>query len=215
MKSLLITISTLLLTLLCTISAYAFPPLCGDRESPLIIDLGQDGLHLGSSRHIVSFDILGSGEPVELQWVKAGENDAFLAIDLDEDGVVTDGRELFGNGTRMKLEDDALASNGFIALEQYDKPLLGGNDDGYISEQDEIWPSLSLWTDVNADGISTPDEMQSVADHGLTHLSTMAKVNNRYDRNGNRIPFWSWVINDNATDNKKYKMFDVFFRLAD
>ena len=40
------------------------------------------------------------------------------------------------------------AANGFVALAQYDQPLLGGNDDGVISRADAIWPELTMWLDV-------------------------------------------------------------------
>ena len=52
--------------------------------------------------------------------------------------------------------------NGFVGLAQYDARLLGGNDDGLITEADAIWPQLRIWLDLNADGVSTVDEMRSL-----------------------------------------------------
>lgn len=84
-----------------------------------------------------------------------------------------------------------------------------------ITTDDEIWSQLSLWLDKNADGISTPDEMLTLDDVGLTRLSAIAKQNpGRRDEVGNTIPLWAWVFNDDLNGNKKFKMYDVFFKLA-
>jgi hypothetical protein len=68
---------------------------------PLLIDLGQDGIHLGDAGVAVSFDMRGDGNPIRMQWVAYNTNEAFLVQDLNNNGVVDDGSELFGNGTQM------------------------------------------------------------------------------------------------------------------
>ena len=183
-------------------------------QDPLIIDLGQDGLHLGPAGRTVHFDIAATGNPIEIQWVAPNGNEAFLAIDRNGNGVVDDGSELFTNYGYLILED-RIADNGFVELAQYDNLNLGGNDDAYINPDDEIWSQLSLWLDKNADGISTPDEMLTLEDVGFTRLGAIAKQNpRRRDNAGNLIPLWSWVFNDNKQGRKRYKMYDVFFKEA-
>lgn len=183
-------------------------------QDPLIIDLGQDGLHLGPAGHTVNFDMAGTGIAIEMQWVKPNGNEAFLVMDKNGNGIVDDGTEMFTNYGYLILEDRT-ADNGFVELAQYDNLNLGGNDDAYIDANDEIWSRLSLWLDINADGISTPNEMLSLEDAELTRLGAIAKENSgRRDEAGNVIPLWAWVFNDNATGNKKHKMYDVFFKEA-
>jgi hypothetical protein len=151
------------------------------------------------------------GNQTSMQWVEQNGNEAFLVRDLNNNGIVDNGAELFGNGTQISPVglSTVLAPDGFTALAQYDQ-TAAGNDDGYISADDMIWSELQLWLDVNADGQTTSDEMLELADVGITHLNITPKLNRRRDRAGNLIPLWSWAT-DNET-NAKYKMVDVFFR---
>ncbi len=208
------------------------------REDPLLIDLGQDGIHLGDAGVGVNFDMIGDGNETFMQWVQYGGNEAFLVQDLNDNGIIDNGMELFGTGTHMlpleltqqwpNLDQTnvksiqlalaaaaELAPNGFVALAQYDHPALGGNDDGYITNQDEVWSGLLLWLDDNADGISTADEMLQLNDVGITQLDIIPKKNNHQDPAGNSIPLWSWAVDENNNSHNKYKMVDVFFKVLE
>ena len=67
-----------------------------------------------------------------------------------------DGSELFGTSTL--LADGKRAENGFDALAQYDE-----NQDGRIDAQDAVFSRLTVWQDVNSDGVSQKDELFSIA----------------------------------------------------
>ena len=97
--------------------------------SPLLLDLGRNGFHMGPAGLGVEFDILASGEPLTIQWVAPDGDDAFLARDNNGNGLIDDGSELFGLGTTIELTGEK-AVNGFAALEQFDTAKLGGNEDG-------------------------------------------------------------------------------------
>ena len=140
--------------------------------SPIVIDLDNKGINLGQAGVGVYFDVNADGVRDHVQWVRRGGDEAFLAIDRSGNGLIDDGSELFGVGTPMILESRN-APNGFVGLAQYDSRQLGGNDDGNISEADAIWPQLRLWTDHNADGVSTSDEMRTLRSVGLTALDTI------------------------------------------
>jgi hypothetical protein len=204
-----------------------------EMSDPLLIDLGQDGIHMGDGGVGINFDMNGDGDPTLMQWVQYGGNEAFLVQDLNNNGVIDNGMELFGTGTHLLGQDvinrpglnqsnsksirlasaaPVLAANGFVALAQYDQPALGGNDDGIISSEDQIWSGLSLWLDDNADGVCTADEMLQLADVGITRLDIIPKQNNRQDPAGNSIPLWSWAVDENNSSHNKYKMVDVFFK---
>ncbi len=130
--------------------------------------------------------------PNHVQWVKPGGDEAFLAIDRNGNGIVDNGGELFGVGTPLVFEGTN-APNGFVGLAQYDSIELGGNDDGYITKDDAIWSALRLWRDINADGISTRDEMLTPERLGITSFETIPKFGKRYDPAGNIIPYWAWA----------------------
>ena len=181
-------------------------------RDPLIIDLGQDGIHMRSDRAIV-FDYLGNGEHFLTQWVAPNGNEAFVFIDLNENGTVDNGTELFGD-TMVLLEGNGkeVAKDGFEALTQYNQSVLGGNNDDNISADDLIWPQLKLWLDIDANGISTPDEIMTLDEANISTISLQTKESNRQDANGNRLPLWSWATNQNEQGNKKHKVIDVFFK---
>ena len=194
---------------------------------PLIIDLNQDGIHLGPSGEGVWFDMQNSGQAQHMQWVAANGNEAFLIYDLNGNGIVDNGSELFGNGTFMRAITASQnknnikstikaaltnAANGFVALAQFDSATLGGNDDGVISSDDAVWSKLSLWLDSNADGQSTPDEILTLQQANLTQLDTIPRSNQRQDSAGNWLPLWAWGHNPQTQGANKHKMVNVFFK---
>ena len=87
--------------------------------SPIVLDLGNDGIHLGDAGVGVYFDINADGVRDHVQWVRRGGDEGFLALDRNGNGVVDDGSELFGVGTPLILEGRS-APNGFVGLAQYD-----------------------------------------------------------------------------------------------
>jgi hypothetical protein len=177
--------------------------------SPILIDLGNNGINLGEAGVGVYFDINADGVRDHLQWVRSGGDEGFLALDRNGDGVVDDGSELFGVGTPMILEGGS-APNGFVGLAQYDSRQLGGNDDGLITEADAIWPQLRIWVDANADGESIYSEMRTLKSYGITALETIPRIRKYVDPAGNVIPYWAWAMR--TTHPGHVLMVDVFFR---
>jgi hypothetical protein len=188
----------------------AAPQLCNawGQCTPIVVDLGNNGIELGPSGVGVYFDVDANGTRDHVQWVRRGGDEGFLALDRSGNGVVDDGAELFGVGTPLILEGRN-ARNGFVGLAQYDSRQLGGNDDGLITEADAIWPQLSVWVDANADGVSTRDEMRSLKRTGLTALETIPKIRKHVDAAGNFIPYWAWARQRSRPG--RALMVDVFF----
>jgi hypothetical protein len=191
-------------TLLCALPCTTAWAVC----TPILIDLGKDGIHLGQAGAGVRFDVNNDGLFDYLQWVRPGGDEAFLVLDRNANGVIDNGGELFGIGTPMVFEGGN-APNGFVGLAQYDSVALGGNDDGYITRDDAIWQHLGLWLDVNADGISTGNEMLTPDAVGVTSFETIPKARRRHDAAGNLLFFWAWAITDARP--RKALMVDVFF----
>jgi hypothetical protein len=177
--------------------------------SPIVIDLGNDGIHLGEAGVGVYFDVNADGVRDHVQWVRRGGDEGFLALDRSGNGIVDDGAELFGVGTPLILEGRS-APNGFVGLAQYDSRQLGGNDDGLITDADAIWPQLRIWVDLDADGVSTLQEMRTLGSLGITALETIPKLRKYFDEAGNVIPYWAWAMQ--RARPGRVLMVDVFFR---
>jgi len=178
--------------------------------SPIVIDLGNNGINLGQAGVGVYFDVNADGIRDHVQWVRRGGDEGFLALDRSGNGLVDDGSELFGVGTPLELLGRK-APNGFVGLAQYDSRQLGGNDDGLITEADAIWPQLRLWLDANADGRATREEMRSLRGAGITALEVIPKIHKYMDEAGNLIPLWAWATQRALP--KRALMVDVFFKL--
>ena len=104
-------------------------------------------------------------------------------LDRNHNGLIDNGRELFGNFT--PVEGDELADTGFQALAFWDDPSALGNGNGWIDPGDAVWPSLQLWIDANHDGVSQPDELYPPAAFGISAISTFSHTERRRDRFGN------------------------------
>jgi len=176
--------------------------------SPIVVDIDNNGIKLGQAGAGVYFDVNADGVRDHVQWVRRSGDEGFLALDRSGNGLVDNGAELFGVGTPMILEGRN-APNGFVGLAQYDARQLGGNDDGLITEADAIWPQLRIWLDLNADGVSTVDEMHSLRTYDITALETIPRIRKYVDEAGNIIPYWAWATQ--RANPKRALMVDVFF----
>jgi hypothetical protein len=171
--------------------------------SPLVLDLGDDGLALTSAAAGVEFNLTGAGA-VRTAWV-AGDDDALLAIDLDGNGRVDSGAELFGEDTRL---DGFAGGNGFQALAALDSPQNGGNGNGLVEADDVMYAQLLLWRDRNRDGVSQASELTSARAAGVQALSTAATEQSTFDRHGNDLSARGSFL---RADGTRGLMVDVYF----
>jgi hypothetical protein len=139
------------------------PEICDKQYSPLILDLTGQGFTLSGLNNPVSFDLNATGTPVFTGWT-AAKNVAFLVRDLNHNGKIDNGRELFGSAT--VLSNGMLAANGFEALKDLDS-----NNDGYFSPLDVAWPQVQLWIDYNHNGITDPGELISLDAAGIQNIN--------------------------------------------
>ncbi|OOV86823.1 hypothetical protein [Oceanospirillum linum] len=99
----------------------------GNLKDPLVINFDRPSVGLSDKLHF-QFDLDADGEDETLPELLAGSG--YLALDLNGDGVINSGNELFG----------AQSGDGFEELAQYDDD---GN--GFIDENDAVFSQLKIW----------------------------------------------------------------------
>ena len=167
--------------------------------TPLVLDLNADGVHTTALSEGVLFDFEGHGHLVQTGWTDG--QDGLLVLDLNQDGAIDNGGELFGGST--VLPDGNQASNGFEALRQYDLNL-----DHVIDERDDVFSRLQVWIDANVDGISTPQELHSLGSLGVATIHLNATPGQEQD-NGNALALNSHWTHAN---DQQHALVDVLFR---
>lgn len=148
--------------------------------SPLILDLDGDGVETTNRTQGIRFDHQADGFAENTGW--AGRDDGMLVRDLNGDGSINNGRELFGNNTL--LANGQTAANGFEALR-----ALDSNADGIVSSADMAWAELRVWRDADGDGVTDAGELLSLQDAGVQSINltyTNQGVNVAADANGNQ-----------------------------
>jgi hypothetical protein len=125
---------------------------------PLVINFQGTAAELSDLRF--SFDLDADGHVEHIAFV--GHGSGFLALDRNGDGVINDGRELFG----------PQSGDGFHELAGYDQD---GN--GWIDENDAVYDKLQVWS-MDADGT---DRLMKLKEAGvgaiaLTRVATPFSV---------------------------------------
>lgn len=175
-------------------------------ESPILIDVSGHGFVLTSVANGVTFDLAGTGSPIQIAWTAASANNAFLSLP-GADGLVHNGKQLFGN---FSPQPSSPTPNGFAALAVYDQPANGGNGDGIIDSRDAVFSSLRLWIDANHDGISQPNELFTLPSLGVNSISLNYKADLRTDQYGNLFRYRAQV-NPGDPASVGRMAYDVFF----
>lgn len=153
-------------------------------ESPLVVKLLRGPWQISAGVDGVHFDMNGDGGTRRYAWPASGSGIAFLVMDRDGDGVITSGRELFGDNTLLR-PGGATADNGFEALRKLDS-----NRDGRISAGDRSFGSLRLWRDDSPrDGASQEVELLTLTSAGVEWISVDYHTTGRADANGNMFSF--------------------------
>jgi hypothetical protein len=157
--------------------------------SPIVVDILGNGFAMTSAANGVPFDLQGNGTARQFSWTAHGSDDAWLALDRDGDGIIDNGKELFGNLTPQEPPSENEEMNGFRALALYDGLGYGGNGDGKITQQDAIFSRLRLWQDTNHNGISESYEMFTLPDLGLRKIDLDYRRSQKVDEFGNQFKY--------------------------
>ena len=143
---------------------------------PLLIDLNSDGIQTTSLTSGTFFDYDGNGFAERMGW--ASSDDGILVLDRNNDGIINDGSELFGDQTL--LSTGKRAANGFQALADLDS-----NADGKIDVNDISYSQLRIWQDTDSDGYSQESELFTLDALGISSINLTATAANITDASGN------------------------------
>jgi len=94
---------------------------------PLVINLDTPSAKLTEQKF--DFDLDADGKREQISFLSPGSG--FIALDINNDGIINNGSELFGTKT----------GDGFYELSAYDS-----DDNGWIDENDPIYEKLRIWT---------------------------------------------------------------------
>jgi Ca2+-binding RTX toxin-like protein len=137
--------------------------------SPIILDLDGDGVETLAVNAGIHFDHGNDGLAEQTGWV--GKDDGLLVRDLNGNGKIDSGLELFGDQTR--LANGQRAANGFEALRELDS-----NGDGKVDASDAAFGALRIWKDANSDGIADAGELLGLTEAGVQSIK-VARANLR------------------------------------
>ena len=144
--------------------------------SPIMLDLDGDGVETATVANGAFFDHATDGFAELTGWV--GSDDGILARDLNANGTIDSGRELFGSETL--LLDGRKSANGFEALRELDD-----NADGAIDSNDAVFAQLRVWKDKDGDGYTSEGELLTLAEAGVQSINVNYSNSSFVDAQGN------------------------------
>jgi hypothetical protein len=175
---------------------------CCATFSPIIINMDGKAIGMSDAVHGALFDINGLRHMFMVVWPTTPTMNAWLARDVNGNGAIDSGAELFGNATRLR---GGIAKQGFQALEEFD-----ANHDGLVDAADPMYSSLLLWFDVNRDGASTSDELVPFSSR-FTAVATDARESGKTDSYGNAFRFRAKVfVGGRREGPTQWFAYDVF-----
>ena len=169
-------------------------------RSPLVVDLDGDGkIETVSTDGNIHFDFDSNQKIENSGWI--GKNEGFLVRDINGNGQIDNGTEMFGNHT--VLQNGKNAVNGFEALKDLDS-----NGNGKFDAEDDAWSQVKVWRDANTNGIVDSGELLTLEQAGIESINLKYDYQKEADENGN-LEIQQGTFN--RTDGTTGKVSDVWF----
>ncbi len=165
---------------------------------PIILDLDRNGFAFTSLEDGVKFDINADGKLDQVAWTKT---DGILAYDVDGNGKIDNGSEIF----TPNFAGGAHAG-GVAALSTLDV-----NHDGKIDASDTGFDKLLVWQDANGNGVSDEGELKGLNDYGITGISLDAESAEGYIDGQALFAEGSFTYADGSTGSFVEVGFDTLF----
>ncbi len=152
-----------------------------ESRSPLVIDLssGHTGIALtefDAATTPTFFDLDSNGFAEQTAWVTG--DTGLLVRDLDENGTIDNGDELFGSPT----------VDGFAKL-----AVLDSNHDLKIDSQDTAWNTLAVWVDSNGNASTEDGELHTLASLDIASIDLAGIAASTSTISGNAISHTSII----------------------
>jgi hypothetical protein len=151
-------------------------------RDPLVLDLDGDGIETVGIDPLapILFDHDADGVKTGTGWIQS--DDGLLVIDVNGNGTIDSGRELFGDNSLLytALDGPVYAADGYAALQIQDS-----NHDGVVNSLDANFNQLRVWRDLNQDGISQAGELQTLSQAGIASIGVTGTATNTNLGNGN------------------------------
>ena len=131
-----------------------------DEAAPLALDLNGDGVKLVAAEYgAVQFDLNADGRrDLATGWISA--EDAWLTIDANRDGQISETHELvfteLAPGTTSDLEAVRI--------------VFDTNGNNQLDAGDLRWSDFRVWQDVNQDGVSDAGELRTLDEAGIVAI---------------------------------------------
>ncbi len=170
-----------------------------ETRSPLVVDLDGDGVETVGTNGNVYFDHDGNGFAENTAWVS--KDDGLLVRDINGNGQIDDGTELFGNNS--VLSSGEKAANGFEALKDLDS-----NNDGIFNSSDTAWNQVKVWKDANSNGLVDEGELLTLEQANVSGINLDYENSTTTDENGNQHNQTGTFI---KTDGSTGSVHDVWF----
>lgn len=161
--------------------------------TPLVLDLSGDGIKTRSIfDKIKGFEFVPGEKNAYHGWLD--RESGFLAFDENDNGIIDNGRELFGSASE----------DGFTLLSRLDSNL-----DGRIDAADEFFDKLRVWQDKNQNTISEAGELMNLQEAKIRSISLEdVEATYRPDKNGNTIKL---VSNYMLESGETREIADIYF----
>lgn len=164
-------------------------------RDPLIIHFSDtEEIELSSLDEGVNFDLDKNGFAEKTAWIK--NNDGFLAIDLNQNGNIDNGGELFGD--QFIMPDGNISSTGFEALISLDE-----DSNNKIDKNDTVFEKLYVWFDNNRNGLTDDNELKTLAELNVSYIDlNYVPDNSVHEETGVRREDSSYVYFNNGNAKK-------------
>lgn len=144
---------------------------------PVVLDLDGDGVEL-NYQATTSFDWDNDGFKESTGWV--GRDDGMLVIDLDNDGKITQSKEL----ALSEWHEDARTD--FEGLQM----AFDSNEDGVFDANDERFDEFRVWQDLDGDAEIDEGELKTLDEAGVASIDLDGYVGT-LDEDGNGLEIGS------------------------
>lgn len=182
---------SLLAFAVCVISVDARRAVKAERSLILMPLHTNQEIALSHASQGVQFDLDGDGVPNRVSWPIA--NAGILSIDLNANGTIDDGRELFVDS----VHSSSLAA--FIKMAGADlkaqRPLLPDETEGrgaFLDARHPLFHKLLVWFDWQRDGVSQPAELLPLSRY-MSKIGLTYSLGFRTDQHGNTFRYEGWV----------------------